>query len=382
MATLRFLHTGDWHLGKSYRNVPDPELAVRLREARLDAVARILDVAREWAAAFVLAAGDQFDAEMPDPRWLRGLLERIAAAPDVVVHMIPGNHDPARTGSVYEWSEFRTRPENLRFHSQPEAVALGDWGATLFPCPCHARFGPDPLTWVPPRSEGDGLRIGLAHGSLPSIPAADGRNYPIAADAAACHDLDYLALGDWHAPYPDPAESPRERMYYAGTPEIGGWDETRGGFALAVELEAGCAPRVEAVRVGRMEWLDLAPRLDSDEDLGALEQALLGSAATLRFVRLRPTGILSALGRERLEMLVRTRAVDFAGLITDDRGLRLSAEVSEPETVDPLISATLARLKRLAASPGEAGPVDYPEDLPSYDADVVGRAIARFQGLI
>ena len=134
-----------------------------------------------------------------------------SAHPWVPVHMIPGNHDPCGVGSVYDARRFKARPANLHFHDRPGPVVLAEHEATLYPCPCSARFGPDPMEWIPPRGANDGWRIGLAHGSLPFCADAENRNYPIRADAPRRFDLDYVALGDWHKPTPDPRENPRAR---------------------------------------------------------------------------------------------------------------------------------------------------------------------------
>src|SRR3954470_9831396 len=128
---LRFVQTGDWHLGQAYRNV-GPELAERLRGARLEAVGRGLGLAERLRAAFVVVVGDQFDGPRPDPDVVRGMLDRIAAHPTLPVHMIPGNHDPAEPGSAYALGAFvRGAPANLQFHRRAEPVPLPDLGATL-----------------------------------------------------------------------------------------------------------------------------------------------------------------------------------------------------------------------------------------------------------
>ena len=75
MPTLRFVQTGDWHLGQSYRNVADPDLTERLRRGRLEAVGRILARAETLGAAFVLVAGDQFEGSQPDRETVRAMLD-------------------------------------------------------------------------------------------------------------------------------------------------------------------------------------------------------------------------------------------------------------------------------------------------------------------
>ena len=68
---LRLLHTADWHLGRRFPSFPE-EGQKKLSRARMDVVARILDVARRNAVNAVLCVGDIFDDPEPGP----GLLGR------------------------------------------------------------------------------------------------------------------------------------------------------------------------------------------------------------------------------------------------------------------------------------------------------------------
>ncbi len=174
MVAFRFVHTADWHLGQPYRSVPD--LAERLREARWVAVEAILKKAEQLPPHIVLAAGDQFDSPTPNPALVERLLETVAAHPSVTVYMIPGNHDPLRPRSVYVSPAFGKRPPNLIVLDRPEPVALDGSRVTLYPCPCTAQWGDNPLTWIPRRQPGQQLRIALAHGSLPSACQSDQRS--------------------------------------------------------------------------------------------------------------------------------------------------------------------------------------------------------------
>jgi exonuclease SbcD len=93
---MRFLHTSDWHVGKSLRNVKrDEEYAAALAE--------VLDIAKREKVDCLLVAGDIFDSVAPPPEaerivfdFLRELIgERIPAV------MIAGNHDNPRRLSAF-----------------------------------------------------------------------------------------------------------------------------------------------------------------------------------------------------------------------------------------------------------------------------------------
>src|SRR5580704_19630200 len=71
-VVLRLLHTADWHLGRRFPSFPE-EGQKKLSRARMDVVARILDVARRNAVNAVLCAGDIFDDPEPAPDFWEGL---------------------------------------------------------------------------------------------------------------------------------------------------------------------------------------------------------------------------------------------------------------------------------------------------------------------
>ncbi len=114
---MRFLHTGDWHIGKTLR-----------ARSRLDEFAAALDevagIALDRRVDAVLVAGDIFDSPAPPPEaerlvydFLARLLpERIACV------LIAGNHDhPRKLGALARLLE------GLRIHVRPEVrpPALG-----------------------------------------------------------------------------------------------------------------------------------------------------------------------------------------------------------------------------------------------------------------
>lgn len=88
---MRFLHTGDWHVGKTLRG------RSRADEHRA-VLAEVVAIARECKADIALVAGDLFDTASPGPESedivYRALLELAQSTEWVVV--ISGNHDNPR----------------------------------------------------------------------------------------------------------------------------------------------------------------------------------------------------------------------------------------------------------------------------------------------
>ena len=96
-----FLHSADWQIGKPYARVPDPEKRARLKQVRLEAIARLGAVAMAEQVAFVLVAGDLFDSIGPTRAEVAQACSAIGAIP-LPVLVIPGNHDHGGPGSLWQ----------------------------------------------------------------------------------------------------------------------------------------------------------------------------------------------------------------------------------------------------------------------------------------
>src|SRR5580700_8940618 len=101
-VVLRLLHTADWHLGRRFPSFPE-DAQKKLSRARMDVIATILDVARRRAVNAVLCAGDLFDDPSPAADFWEGLARtfRDRTRPHPPVFLVPGNHDPLTSESVW-----------------------------------------------------------------------------------------------------------------------------------------------------------------------------------------------------------------------------------------------------------------------------------------
>jgi len=88
---MRFLHTSDWHLGRTVRG--------RSRDSEHEAaLQQVLDYAREQAVDCVIVAGDVYDTSAPPPeaeRLLYDFLRELHGA-GIPTVLIAGNHDHPR----------------------------------------------------------------------------------------------------------------------------------------------------------------------------------------------------------------------------------------------------------------------------------------------
>ncbi len=88
---MRFLHTADWHIGRTIRG--------RSRAAETEAaLAQVVAIARDEAVDCVLVCGDIWDSAAPTPEADRILFEalRECIGHGIQVVLLAGNHDSAR----------------------------------------------------------------------------------------------------------------------------------------------------------------------------------------------------------------------------------------------------------------------------------------------
>ncbi len=302
---MKFLHTSDWQIGMKADSVG--LVAERVREERLEAAKRLVQIAREQGVEFIVLAGDIFEDNAVDRLLVRkvGEILRAFAGP---VYLIPGNHDPLTPGSVWEhgvWKE----SANLTVLRKAHAHERED--CTLFPCPLTEKYSTkDPTAWIDARNATKPA-IGLAHGNVEGIVSGE-PDYPIPRNAAEMRGLDYLALGHWHsfARYDDAQGICH--MAYSGTHETTKFGERDSGNTLIVEIAGrGSPPKLTPIKTGRLDWRTIEQSVDHPQALEALVQELEKlKEPDLTLVRVQVAGVLFPESRAslvRIEELLASR---------------------------------------------------------------------------
>ncbi len=308
-----FLHTSDWHIAKPFGQL-EPEVAGVLRQARLTACDRIAAAARDGGARHVLVAGDVLDRPSLPDRDLRAALAQMQAHASLVWHIIPGNHDPASRGGVWERIARLGLPGNVIVYLEPRPVEI-EPRCWLLPAPLATRaMSTDPTAWMDTAAtpESD-FRIGLAHGSIQGFGSEASASIRIAPERPRLAGLDYLALGDWHG-----VRQIGPRAAYSGTPEPDGYLDNAPGRALLVTLDGrNSLPRIEHREVGWHRWLKRDIATSRLTDLAALEGEIEGLGANARRVMLS----IEVTGRVTM-----TEASDLAARLDDLEGRVLHLE--------------------------------------------------------
>lgn len=251
---LRFLHTSDVHLGRSFRYLGEraPTHQQRLKQA----LERVYQIAQEQQCNAVLIAGDLFDHPRVGREWVDFALNLITSAscPTLV---IAGNHDPAER---HPFRERTSLPQKLHFFASTDRKRLPALEMEVVACPAG-----DESRWqavLHRDSDGAPYQIALMHGSMPS--AGEG-TIPVST-VRQC-GLDYVALGDWHSPQ-DFSHELGVPCWYSGAPEMIMPTQRLPAVALLVELHNSQPPQITPLHTGSARY-----PAESRED-GTLEIAL------------------------------------------------------------------------------------------------------------
>ena len=346
-----FVHTADWQLGKRFGAFPAEKAAV-LREERLRAVDRVAEAATAAGANDVLVAGDVFDSETASDQLAGKLLARLKAHAKLAWHLLPGNHDPARAGGVWEAIAAGGTPANVHLHVEPVRAELAP-GVVLLPAPLTAKStSRDPTGWMDEAETPDGtLRIGLAHGSVQGFGTQGDANVPIDPARPKSAGLAYLALGDWHG-----TTRISDRVWYSGTPEPDSFPDNEPGHALIVRIDgADAVPSVARVPTAHFTWSRRRLLVKGAAGLAEIEFEVgaLGSAAVRSLIDLHLEGHVTLSEFAAIEERLGALGTQLFDLRTDLGGLHAEAGVADLDTLESGMLATVAeRLKGIAAGSG------------------------------
>ena len=345
-----FVHTADWQLGKRFGGF-SPEKAPVLRAQRLDAVDRIAQAGLKAGATAALVAGDIFDSETVSHALIAGLLARLQAYPALAWHLLPGNHDPARAGGVWETVCASKLPSNVHVHIEARSAEIAP-GVVVLPAPLKSKHTHnDPTAWMDGAATPAGtLRIALAHGSVRGFGSAGEANVPIDPARVRSAGLAYMALGDWHG-----MMRISDRVWYSGAPEPDNFRDNDPGNALIVRIDgAGGVPQVEPVPTAHFTWSQRARTVDGDQalhDLGG-EIDALGSGASRHLLSLKLDGAVALSEFAAIEQRLAKLSPRLFHLESDLAGLTTFAADSDLGAMGSDALAVVAQKLKLAADKG------------------------------
>lgn len=255
---MRFLHTSDWHLGRSFHQVG-------LLGAQAAFVDHLVETVRAERVDAVLVSGDVYDRALPSPdtvELLSAAVTRLIDAGAAVV-LSSGNHDSAiRLGFA---SELLARAGlHIRTSTESIGVPVVVDGVAVYPLPyLEPAVAADPLG-AAERSHAGVLRaamarvdadratrggpsVVMAHAFVTGGATSDSERDISVGGVSAVHPrvfggIDYVALGHLHG-----RQQVREGVRYSGSPVPLSFSEaghTKGSWLVDLD---GPEVRVEAV---------------------------------------------------------------------------------------------------------------------------------------
>ena len=127
---MKFLHTGDWHIGKKLKGYT-------LLEEQLDAYKQVLTIAQKHQVEAVVIAGDLYDRSVPSVEAIElfnEMVQTINLTHQLPLLAISGNHDSAiRLEAGGPWYEATQYHLNTRLGQAFTPVILGDTQFFLLP---------------------------------------------------------------------------------------------------------------------------------------------------------------------------------------------------------------------------------------------------------
>jgi exonuclease SbcD len=306
---MRFLHTSDWHLGKTLCNA-------NLLEDQAHALDQVVAMARESRVDALVIAGDLYDRAVPPKEAVALLdetLDRLVRGCGVPVLIIAGNHDsPERLGFASSFLGSQGLHLAGPLDPDPEPVVIGNAAFHLLPYadPAMARFA---LGEGELRTHQDVLAaqlvrarrrhpkghrfVAVAHafvagGSVSDSEMALSIGGTGEVEAALFEACDYAALGHLHRPQ----EAGHAHVRYAGS--LLKYSASEAGHVKALTLVD-----LPAKGPAHTEPLPLSPRRDLRHLRGSFEDLMkgpLGPSEDYLFLDLLDDGpVLDAMARLR-----------------------------------------------------------------------------------
>jgi exonuclease SbcD len=291
-ASMRLIHTSDWHLGRALHGVS-------LLEHQEVFLRWLLDQAVACQAGAVLVAGDVYDRAVPPLDAVELLDEMLAAfaSARIAVVLISGNHDSAtRLGFGSALSKaagihLRTRVADI---DRPVILADDHGEAGIYGIPyllpdavmdelgaerSHASVLAAAMARIQADASARGLRrtVVLAHAFVTGAKACESeRDIRVGgigdAPAAVLAGCSYLALGHLHGQQEVPVPGGTTRARYSGSPLAFSFSERQAKSVTLAEIDAAGAvttqllpaPVPRPLREVRGQLADLLARASGD----------------------------------------------------------------------------------------------------------------------
>ena len=323
---IKIFHTADLHIGMKFSNYPEPAKGM-LRQARVDVLRGMVDVANRERCNLFVIAGDLFHnttgIRKSDINSVVSILESFQGE---CVAVLPGNHD-FDNEMVQLWKSFKALElEKIVFVAEERPYPLDefDLNAVVYPAPCHFKHsGKNNIGWIKSAAMDDGkVNIAIAHGSIEGVsPDFEGEYFPMEQGELEALPVEVCLLGHTHVKYPVGRGKTGGKVFNPGTPEPDGLDCRHEGNAWIISVDDEKKVSADPVETGIFRFVDKTVEIRESEDYENIERDLLGGKSEKTIARLKLAGRVDEdVLKERLSVYERLEEA-LVCLMTDDSDL-------------------------------------------------------------
>ena len=217
MRNIKLLHTADIHIGAA-----ESFLGSSADERRFETLItfeKIIDMAIKENVDLIAIAGDLFDSNNIEERFISAAFEKIGAAAPIKVVFAAGNHDPLNSKSPFITHEL---PDNLYvLGTSDECITFEDINTRIYgrSFEHNSLLGEEQFTL---KADPQYINILVQHGELKSD--LNSEYNAITPKFVKASGMDYIALGHVHK-HTDVGVIDSTHFAYCGCPEGQGFDE-------------------------------------------------------------------------------------------------------------------------------------------------------------
>ena len=341
---IKILHTADIHLGAKFSILGNK--GIQQREQIKNTFKKITSTAISERVNIVLIAGDLFDSNS-QPQGNIGLVVEqfnLLGENKIPVCLIPGNHDPFDSSSIYRKVNFEQICPNVKVFTEAEISykEYPELDLTVYGKPnLSNKSYTSPLKSLK-QVTSTKFHIALAHGSLyiPGKVAED--DHPFKLEEINASGMDYIAMGHWHRPYIC-SDNPPTR--YPGPPEWIPDQKEAGSVLVASFLDSGEA-EIESKRIGVRDYDEIEVETSEIGSLEELKKKIL-TGANQNLVR-----AVTLKGLHEAELIVKPEDFknqledNFFFLRVDDKSHPKLTKIPEATSQGQLIRARFIKLMK------------------------------------
>ncbi len=330
MKTVKILHTADIHIGAKEGFLKSA--AQKRRLETLLTFERIIDLAKEKQVDIITIAGDLFDSNTLEERFVDAVFSAIEKCKIPIV-FAAGNHDPLNSESPFVT---RDLPDNLFvLGKEDECITFEELALKVYGRSFDSVYlkGEEKFTLDTDKNY---VNLMVQHGELKSDLSSD-YNSITPSFVKACK-MDYIALGHVHKKTPI-GKIGNTSFAYSGCPEGQGFDELEEKGVFVGEIGRNIC-NLEFVPVSKRKHIhhksDISGIVSNDEILGKILEELqqnYGQDFNENLYKIELVGQLDTQNELHLkELLTRLEEVLYFVKIKDSTDLKLDLEelIKEP----------------------------------------------------